>query len=81
MISAKYTPLVFAFFMSMMMAFIMSAILTFVNLGAVPDFISRWLHAFAVAWACAFPTVLLVAPIARKIVAKIVQPAQITEKK
>lgn len=81
MIPAKFTPLVFAFFMSMMMAFIMSGILTFVNLGPVPDFINRWMHAFVVAWACAFPTVLLVAPIARKIVAKLVQSPQSLEKK
>jgi len=51
MIPAKYTAIVFAFFMSMMMAFMMSAMLTFVNLGAMPlaTFIGKWMHAFSIA--------------------------------
>lgn len=68
MIPAKYTPLVFAFFMSMLMAFLMSAVLTFINLGAIPDFFSRWMRAFAIAWICAFPAVLVMVPLARKLV-------------
>jgi len=49
MIPAKYTAIVFAFFMSMMMAFMMSVIFTFVNLGAMPlaAFIGKWMHAFS----------------------------------
>jgi len=50
----------------------MSAVLTLVNLGPVADFPVRWMRAFAIAWACAFPTVLLVSPIARRLVAMVV---------
>lgn len=71
-ISARYSQFAFAFFMSMLMALIMSAVLTLVNLGPVPDFIHRWMRAFAIAWTCAFPTVLLVSPIARRLVALVV---------
>jgi hypothetical protein len=80
MIPAKFTPVVFAFFMSMLMAFIMSGVLTFVNLGAIPNFFARWMHAFVIAWCCAFPTVLLVAPIARKIVSKLVVSTPLASK-
>ncbi|MBL8522516.1 MAG: DUF2798 domain-containing protein [Betaproteobacteria bacterium] len=73
-IPARHTPIVFAFFMSMLMAFIMSGVLTLVNLGPVADYFSKWMRAFAIAWACAFPTVLLVAPIARRLVAAVVEP-------
>ena len=59
--------------MSMLMAFLMSAVLTLVNLGQVPDFFAKWMRAFAIAWFCAFPAVLLVAPIARKLVAMLVE--------
>jgi len=71
-IPARYAQITFAFFMSMLMAFIMSAVLTLVNLGPVADFPVRWMRAFAIAWACAFPTVLLVSPIARRLVAMVV---------
>jgi hypothetical protein len=77
-IPAKFAPLVFAFFMSMLMAFLMSAILTLVNLGPVPDFITRWMRAFAIAWCCAFPAVLLVAPIARRLAGKVVDFRQLS---
>ncbi len=59
--------------MSLFMAFIMSGILTLVNLGALHDFVSRWMHAFLIAWCCAFPVVLLVAPVARKMVSLVVE--------
>jgi Protein of unknown function (DUF2798) len=71
LIPPRFTSLLFAFFMSMLMAFIMSGILTFVNLGPVGGFFFKWMHAFVIAWACAFPTVLVVAPIVRRIVAKL----------
>ena len=80
MIPAKFTPVVFAFFMSMMMAFVMSGVLTFVNLGAIPDFFNRWMRAFAVAWTFAFPSVLFLAPIARKIVSKLIVTPPTQEK-
>jgi len=70
-IPAKHTQIVFAFFMSLLMAFIMSGVLTLVNLGPVPDYFAKWMHGFAIAWACAFPTVLLVAPVARRLVAMV----------
>jgi hypothetical protein len=72
MIPAKFTPIVFAFVMSLLMAFVMSGILTLVNLGFVHDFFARWMHGFVIAWACAFPTVMVMAPVARSLVAKIV---------
>lgn len=74
MIPGKYTAVVFAFFMSMLMAFVMSAVLTLLNLGFIPDFFGRWMRAFLVAWVFAFPAVMVLAPIARKIVMKLVQP-------
>ncbi|XLM22356.1 DUF2798 domain-containing protein, partial [Chromobacterium piscinae] len=40
----------------------MTAWVCWLNLGLRPDFIPRWLHAFASAWPAAFAAVLLLAP-------------------
>jgi Protein of unknown function (DUF2798) len=66
-INAKHSNLLFAFFMSVLMALLMSGVLTAIHLG----FVTQWLHSFVLAWPIAFPSILLIAPIVRKIVTKI----------
>ena len=73
MFPAKLQPLVFAFIMSGFMAFLMSGILTLLNLGWFSGFFIAWLNAYLVAHACAFPLVLLFAPLSRKLTAKLVK--------
>jgi hypothetical protein len=68
MIHRRYQPVVFAFFMALLMSGIMSAVVTFFNVGAVPDFLSRWLHAWGMAFLVAFPIVLFIAPVVQKLV-------------
>lgn len=46
--------------------------ITFINIGLVEDFLVRWLGAFWRAYIIAFPSVLTVVPIVRKIVKKLV---------
>ena len=53
------------------MSFIMSGAITYINLGAVRGFFGIWLHAWIVANAIAFPTILVVFPFARKLAMKI----------
>lgn len=59
--------LVFALLMSGLMSLFMSAIITFINTGSAAGFLLRWMHAFVVAWAAAFPLVTLMAPVARRL--------------
>ncbi len=66
--------LLFAFLMSLYMACIMSGILTLINTGFDQGYWYRWLHAFLIAWACAFPLVLLGAPVVRKLVERLLRP-------
>ncbi|MBA8733935.1 DUF2798 domain-containing protein [Chromobacterium violaceum] len=54
--------LLFSLLMSAAMSFLMTAWVCWLNLGLRPDFIGRWLHAFASAWPAAFCAVLLLAP-------------------
>jgi len=46
----------------------MSAVVTLINLGIVHDFFTLWMRAFIRAWIVAFPAVLLVVPVVRRIV-------------
>jgi hypothetical protein len=71
MVSVKYLHQVQAALLSGFMSFIMSGAITFINLGWVDHFFFIWIHAWLVAYAIAFPTILLVFPIARKLAMKI----------
>jgi len=71
MVSVKYLHQVQAALLSGFMSFIMSGAITFINLGAVDGFIGIWFHAWLVAYAIAFPTILLVFPFARKLAMKL----------
>lgn len=71
MISEKYLHQVQALLLSGFMSLIMSGAISFINLGLADSFISIWFHAWIVAYAIAFPSVLLVFPIARKLAMKI----------
>jgi hypothetical protein len=65
MIPARFAPVLFGLIVSGLMSFIVSGIATFRALGLPPDFVATWMGGWVVAWAAAFPTILIVAPIAR----------------
>lgn len=67
MIPARFRAIVFAFFMALLMSGFMSLVISLFNLGLVPDILSRWLHAWVFAFAVAFPTVVLVAPVVQRL--------------
>lgn len=64
---ARLRQLVFGFYMSGMMSLLMSGVITFINTGIDSGFVYRWLPAFIVAWAVAFPLVTFIAPVAVKL--------------
>jgi hypothetical protein len=66
-ISRKYQPIVFAFFMALVMSCLMSFVVTTVNVGFVSNLLPIWLKAWGVAFSVAFPTIIVVAPIVRKL--------------
>ena len=71
MISKKYLHIVQTLLLSGIMSFIMSGAISLINLGFVEHFTQLWIHAWLVAYAIAFPTILLVFPFARKLAVKI----------
>lgn len=57
------------------MTFVVSMVSTLRSLGLEDFSINVWMSAWAISWLIAFPTLLLVLPVVRKITAILVQPA------
>ncbi|MEM8851397.1 MAG: DUF2798 domain-containing protein [Pseudomonadota bacterium] len=74
MIPARYGPILFGFILSGLMSCLVSGIATLRVTGLVASFPVDWLGAWLFSWAVAFPTVLIVAPIARRLVAQLTTP-------
>ncbi|MBK8197402.1 MAG: DUF2798 domain-containing protein [Acidobacteria bacterium] len=58
---------IFGLFMALFMSFLMSGAITALNIGLPPDFVSRWLHSWSIAFVIAYPVILVVAPMARRL--------------
>lgn len=75
----RYAPILFGFILSALMSFLVSGIATFRNAGLVDGFFNIWLSAWLPSWLIAFPVVLVVAPIARRLVGVLVKaPAPVS---
>lgn len=72
MIPSRYSPYVFSFFMSLLMSGVMSFCITTLNLGWVADLLWLWLKAWSAAFVIAFPTIVLVTPLVRKLVSLVI---------
>ncbi|MFU8818281.1 MAG: DUF2798 domain-containing protein [Desulfurivibrio sp.] len=70
-LTPRHAPVLLAFFTSLLMSLLMSAVITLINLGPVEDFFRRWMTAWITAFVIAFPSILLVLPVARRIVARL----------
>jgi len=64
----KAQKILFLFILSGMMSFIVSGVSTFKVVGLNHHFVSLWVSAWIIAWILAFPSVLICAPIAQKLV-------------
>jgi hypothetical protein len=70
---ARFAPVAFGFVLSALMSFLVSGIATFRNAGLVDGFLNLWVSAWLPSWLIAFPVVLVVAPVARRIVGSLVK--------
>lgn len=74
MIPARFAPALFGFLLSAMMSLIVSGISTLRTAGLVDDFTRLWIGAWLPSWLVAFPIVLVIAPLARRTVSRLVKP-------
>lgn len=75
MIPARFAPILFGFLLSGMMSLLVSGLSTFRAIGLGQGFAAVWMGNWAVSWATAFPVVLVVAPLTRRIVARLIRQA------
>ncbi len=71
MIPARFAPILFGLILSGLMSFIVSGLSTARAIGLSAELPFIWMPNWAISWAVAFPTVLVVAPITRRIVARL----------
>ncbi|GEP54066.1 DUF2798 domain-containing protein [Reyranella soli] len=71
---ARYAGVVVPLVLSLFMMFVVSGIATARSLGFSQTFPSTWLAAWGLSWVIAFPTLLLVMPLVKRVVALIVEP-------
>ncbi|MFD3190035.1 DUF2798 domain-containing protein [Sedimentitalea sp. HM32M-2] len=73
MIPARFAPILFGFILSGLMSCIVSGIATLRALGAGEGFVAAWMGSWSFSWAVAFPVILAVAPVTRRMVAMLVR--------
>lgn len=70
---ARAAPFLFGALLSMIMVALLSGLLLLRREGLHPGFVALWAESFLATWPVAFPTVLVVAPVVRRLVGAITQ--------
>lgn len=70
---ARYAAIIVPLIVSLLMTFVISGISTLKSLGPTPAFMATWPAAWALSWLVGFPTLIVVLPLARRIVALVVE--------
>lgn len=76
MLPKRFAPALFGLILSGLMSLLVSGISTYRAIGFSESYADLWTSAWLTAWFVAFPVVLLVAPLARRTVALLVDNGQ-----
>lgn len=71
---ARYAAVMMPLLLSIIMTFVVSGIATMRALGPTPAFLQAWPGSWVLSWLVAFPTLLLVMPLVRRLLALLVAP-------
>lgn len=71
---ARYGTILLPLLLSIIMTFIVSGISTLKALGPTAEALRNWPAAWGLSWLVAFPTLLLVLPVVRRILARVLAP-------
>ncbi|MDH6592914.1 hypothetical protein M2165_002803 [Variovorax sp. TBS-050B] len=72
---ARYAGILMPLLLSVFMSCIVAGISTLKSVGFHPGLLPQWMAAWGVSWLVAFPSLLVVLPLVRRLVAAMVQPA------
>jgi hypothetical protein len=72
-VPAKHQHILVGFLMALLMSCIMSFVISVINVGWIDAIASIWLKAWGTAFIIAFPIILLIGPVVRKLAAKLVK--------
>jgi hypothetical protein len=72
---ARYNAIVMPLVLSLLMSCIVSGVATLHSVGLNAEFPVLWMQAWPLSWMVAFPTLLVVLPVVRRLVALVVEPA------
>lgn len=70
----RYAPILFRALLSAIMVAIVSAVVLAINQGIDDRFLWSWFKSCVTTWPVAFPTVTVVAPWVRRLVARVTAP-------
>lgn len=70
---ARTLPVVMPLLLSLKMTFVVSGISTLKSLGLVDGFLAKWMAAWGLSWLVAFPVLLVMMPLVRRLVGLIVE--------
>lgn len=71
---ARYGTILMPLLLSIIMTFIVSGISTLKALGPTAEALRSWPAAWGLSWLVAFPTLLLVLPLVRRMLARMLTP-------
>ena len=71
-IPKKYSQLTFIFFVSICMSCVVSGVSVLNTTGFIDSFLSLWMTAWFKSWLVAFPSLLVIAPLVRRFVDKLI---------
>jgi hypothetical protein len=73
---ARFDAIALPLVLTFIMTNVVSGVSTWRAVGLVPDFLHLWMTAWGLSWVVAFPVVLFVLPLSRRIVAALVEPTR-----
>ncbi|MFC3608601.1 DUF2798 domain-containing protein [Stutzerimonas tarimensis] len=73
-IPVRYAHLLFGALLSAIMVSVVSVVVLLMNQSPANGFFGLWLKAVITTWPIAFPTVLVVSPLVRRVVARMTAP-------
>ena len=79
-LSAKHAQWVMPLILSCIMSAVVSLVNMIKNVGWVEGFAEMWFHAWLWSWLVAFPTVLMVLPVVRRLTALLVDSTKMDQK-